>query len=675
MFYQFKDSYIKYENNILTIGNSVIERGISLENGIPGSVYLKNVKTGYEFRSLEDKKCVMFGVPGFDFASSRVSVYAYADDREGFSNNSAVAEVHFDKDNASVYAYFRIYPECGFINTTLSLDGVFGSGVEMNICQEEYSDYFKANNGDMEAVGIQNEHVMIHVTELVDFTDVHNNVVFKHDELMFHAPWYNPLKGQFFVFDDYVEKEAFMLVKEAPCAFGRFCDSDQDANFHKNERAYVKGFGVDFSGVKQFNHDIQLYNVTIGIGQADKLLSQYKKYYRNEWKDGDKGTFTMSNTWGDRNGDSRICEDFMLKEAVAGGKIGVDIVQLDDGWQKGLTSNSRFVKKGEGVWGSGYYNSDPDFWMPAPHKFPSGFDKVTDEIMKNGAHVGLWFSPDFSNDYENVEKDIATVVDFYNRYNVKFFKIDGVDVINSTIGTKLLHFVKEVYRRTKGAITLDMDITGNQKRWGYLFNKQYGNLFLENRSAKNYRDRLYSYSYFPFSTLRNLWQLSEMIPAQRFQIEMPNRLLGIGSYKENDILAPMNYTQDYLFAITMFACPLIWTEMSNLSENDLNTLAKIMKVHDSIKKDLAHLDVVPIGQEPLGINFTGFTALDENGKGYILMFRDCTKDASFVFENVLTEDTNLELMYSNFEAKAKRNGKNVEFCAEKQRTFALYRVK
>lgn len=675
MFYQFKDCYIKYENNILTIGNSVIERGISLENGIPASIYLKNVKTGYEFRSLEDKKCVMFGVPGFDFASSRVSVYAYADDREGFSNNSAVAEVHFDKDNASVYAYFRIYPECGFINTTLSLDGIFGSGVEMNICQEEYSDYFKANNGDMEAVGIQNEHVMIHVTELVDFTDVHNNVVFKRDELMYHAPWYNPLKGQFFVFDDYVEKEAFMLVKEAPCAFGRFCDSDQDANFHKNERAYVKGFGVDFSGVKQFNHDIQLYNVTIGIGQADKLLSDYKKYYRNEWKDGDKGTFTMSNTWGDRNGDSRICEDFMLKEAVAGGKIGVDIVQLDDGWQKGLTSNSRFVKQGEGVWGSGYYNSDPDFWMPAPHKFPSGFDKVTDEIMKNGAHVGLWFSPDFSNDYENVEKDIETVVDFYNRYNVKFFKIDGVDVINSTIGTKLLHFVKEVYRRTKGAITLDMDITGNQKRWGYLFNKQYGNLFLENRSAKNYRDRLYSYSYFPFSTLRNLWQLSEMIPAQRFQIEMPNRLLGIGSYKENDILAPMNYTQDYLFAITMFACPLLWTEMSNLSEDDLETLAKITKIHKSIKKDLAHLDVVPIGQEPLGVNFTGFTALDENGKGYMLLFRDCTKSDTFVFENVLTEDSQLELMYSNFDVNAKKYGKNVEFTAQKPRSFGLFRVK
>ena len=677
MFYQFKDCYIKYENNILTIGNSVIERGISLENGIPASIYLKNVKTDYEFHSTDDKKCVMFGVPGFDFASSRVSVYAYTDNREGFSNEAAVAEVHFDKDNASVYAYFRIYPECGFINTTLSLDGTFGSGVEMNICEEEYSDYFKAASGDMEAVGIQNEHVMIHVTELVDFTDVHNNVVFKHDELMFHAPWYNPLKGQFFVFDDYVEKEAFMLVKEAPCAFGRFCDSDQDANFHKNERAYVKGFGVDFSGVKQFNHDIQLYNVTIGVGKADKLLSDYKKYYRNEWKDGDKGTFTMSNTWGDRNGDSRICEEFMLKEAEAGGKIGVDIIQLDDGWQKGLTANSRFVKKekGEGVWGSGYYDTDPDFWMPAPHKFPSGFDKISDAIIENGAHVGLWFSPDFANDYENVDKDIETVVELHDKYHVKFFKIDGVNIINSTIGTKLLHFVKEIYKRTNNDINLDMDITGNQKRWGHLFNKHLGNLFLENRYAKNHPSRPGTYTYFPYSTLRNLWQLSEMIPAQRFQIEMPNRLLGIGSYKENDILAPMNYTQDYLFAITMFACPLLWTEMSNLEKDDLETLAKITKIHKSIKKDLANLDVKPIGQEPFGVNFTGFTALDEKGKGYVLLFRDCTKSDTFVFENVLTEDSQLELMYSNFDVNAKKYGKNVEFTAQKPRSFGLFRVK
>jgi len=675
MYFEFKDCFVKYADNTLTIGNGIIERCISLENGIPASVYLKNVKTGYEFRSMNDEKCVLFGIPGFDFASSRVSVYAYCDNREGFSNDACVAEVHFDKDDASVYAYFRIYPDCGFINTTLSLDGKFGTGVAVNICEEEYEGYIKADTNDIEAVGFKNEHVKIHTAELIDFTDVHNNVVKKQTELMFLSHWHNTFKGQFFIMEDYTDEEAFMLVKEAPCAFGRFKDSEFDANFRKFSRAYVKGLGVNMDGVQTFNHSVQLYNVTIGVGEADKLLSDYKKYYRLEWKEGDKGTFTMSNTWGDRNGDSRICEEFMLQEAEAGGKIGVDIIQLDDGWQKGLTANSRFIKQGEGVWGSGYYNTDPDFWMPAPHKFPSGFKKVTDTIMENGAHVGLWFSPDFANDYENVDKDIETVVNLYNNYNVKFFKIDGVDVINSTIGTKLMHFVKEVLRRTDNKVSLDMDITGNQKRWGYLFNKQYGNLFLENRNAINYKDRAYTYSYYPFSSLRNLWQLSEFIPAQRFQIEMPNRLLGKGSYRDDDILAPMNYTQDYLFAITMFACPLLWTEMSNLAEDDLETLGKIMKIHKSIKKDLAQLDVKPIGDEPYGINFTGFSALDENGKGYLLLFRDCTKNDSFTFNNCLGEDTELELMYSNYPVKANKYGKNVEFSAQKQRSFGLFKVK
>ena len=68
-------------------------------------------------------------------------------------------------------------------------------------------------------------------------------------------------------------------------------------------------------------------------------------------------------------------------------------------------------------------------------------------------------------------------------------------------------------------------------------------------------------------------------------------------------------------------------------------------------------------------------ALDENGKGYMLLFRDCTDSDNFTFENVLTDGTSLELMYSNFEVKANKNGKDVEFCAEKQRTFALYKIK
>ena len=68
----------------------------------------------------------------------------------------------------------------------------------------------------------------------------------------------------------------------------------------------------------------------------------------------------LSNTWGDGNRDSRINEEFLLKEIEAAADIGVEVVQIDDGWQKGRSKNSS-QSGGKGVW-NGYWAADPEFW-------------------------------------------------------------------------------------------------------------------------------------------------------------------------------------------------------------------------------------------------------------------------------------------------------------------------
>ena len=80
---------------------------------------------------------------------------------------------------------------------------------------------------------------------------------------------------------------------------------------------------------------------------------------------------------------------------------------------------------------------------------------------------------------------------------------------------------------------------------------------------------------------------------------------------------------------------------------DLSAISKIAKIHKKIKKDMAHLVVTPIGEEPDGLNFSGFTALDEKGKGYALLFRDCTNKSTHTFKKVLSKGAELEYMYSN----------------------------
>jgi alpha-galactosidase len=47
-----------------------------------------------------------------------------------------------------------------------------------------------------------------------------------------------------------------------------------------------------------------------------------------------------SNSWGDRSRDGRMSETFMLREIEAAAALGLSHVQLDDGWQAGLSKNS-----------------------------------------------------------------------------------------------------------------------------------------------------------------------------------------------------------------------------------------------------------------------------------------------------------------------------------------------
>ena len=125
-----------------------------------------------------------------------------------------------------------------------------------------------------------------------------------------------------------------------------------------------------------------------------------------QWTFAPEKSFSMSNTWGDRNQDLAVCDAFVRKEIDTAAEIGVDIVQIDDGWQKGITINS--ARQKGGVW-EGYYATDPDFWKPDPEKFPQGLKPVSAYAASKGVKLGLWFSPDSSRDFRNWKRDAVTL--------------------------------------------------------------------------------------------------------------------------------------------------------------------------------------------------------------------------------------------------------------------------
>ena len=157
-------------------------------------------------------------------------------------------------------------------------------------------------------------------------------------------------------------------------------------------------FSTDFSAIKVHSSGIvhsnpstqwqEAYPVfSVMYAQNESVaLNAYKAYELNSHKylPEKDNTFTM-NTWGDRNRDSRINEKFILKELDAAAQLGITHYQIDDGWQKGTSSNS--ATKTNAMRWDDWELSD---WDVNPTRFPSnGLTKITKKAQSLGISLGL----------------------------------------------------------------------------------------------------------------------------------------------------------------------------------------------------------------------------------------------------------------------------------------------
>jgi len=198
-----------------------------------------------------------------------------------------------------------------------------------------------------------------------------------------------------------------------------------------------------------------------GDAGRQEALQQFQRMVRLFDVDRD-GRF-LSNTWGDRSQDSRIQEAFMLQEVQAGARLGVDVVQINDGWESGTTSNSVKARTDGGVW-EGYWAANPNFWQPNPERFPDGLEPVIAAARKENMQFELWFGPDSIDDFKNWERDAETILDFHRRLGVNYIKIDGVKARTKLSERNLRRFFDRVLAESQGRVTFDLDVTAEIAR-------------------------------------------------------------------------------------------------------------------------------------------------------------------------------------------------------------------
>lgn len=561
----------------ISFENVEIEREIKFENGKPVASSIKRKKSGYIWRSGTQVKEPL-KLPGFDWEHCRSSY----DEESGTilleSNYSVKWKMSFIKETPSIRSqlFVKGLPTC----LPETIENLYHDG----------------------------KHLHLRCVSFYDQTDGCDSLVAEKEISLYGGGNTNYFhEGNLFIVNDPSVKESAVICKESPVGQSQLSFLGTDV-YARTDIISVRGCGAKPEDCSEDDF-IPLYPVTIMLCPEGEEEHTARMNYSVEC--GGRSPYIMSNTWGDRSQDRAVCESFIKEEILCAKRLGVDVVQIDDGWQTGKTSNSAIEENG--IWVRGFYDVNPDFWKPDPVKFPSGLGVLCDFARENGVRLGLWFSPDGKNDYENWQKDADTLYNFYRNNGICHFKIDGICISSKKAEInmqKLCYFLME---KSSGEISFNMDITADQ-RFGYFFGKTFGNLFVENR----YTD--YG-SYFPHNTLRNLWQLSHYIPAQKLQMEILNINRNQNVYRLSDgtpdPLAPIGYDMDFIFASVLVSSPLIWMEMQYLPEADAEKLSKIIAVYKMIRDDF--IEMIPRGDRPNGFSMTGFEIRGKQNTYYVAL--------------------------------------------------------
>ncbi len=388
-------------------------------------------------------------------------------------------------------------------------------------------------------------------------------------------------------------------------------------------------------------------------GRAGRIaaLQDFQRQIRN-YRPGKDGIL-LSNTWGDGNRDSRITRKFVEGEIEAGAALGVDVIQVDDGWQKGKSQNSARLDKGKkGIW-AGFWENADEFWSTDLERFPGGIAALVAGAKEKGMRFGLWYALDSSSNFANWEKDVDMVVGLHKKYDVDYFKFDAIVLGSVESEKRLQKLLLGVIEKSGGKISVDLDVTAG-KRPGYFGALRSGQIFVENRYVSRG-------SYYPYRTLRNFWLLSQYMDPARLRMEFNNNTLNKGRYEKimaggryrrtygKAKLAPAYYESDYLFAGVMFGTPLAWLETSQLPEDYRKRITPLIKKWREHRVAIHQGNIIPIGAQPNGKSWTGFVSVSKDRKtGYALLFREVNPKGEHRFELPLVEGGfQAEVIHSN----------------------------
>lgn len=662
---KFKDCIIKAENGLLEISNSLIYRSWDIKNGLCYSSSLKDMVSGVEY---------LIGVsenpaPGPDFIIEdecrKASYKIYKAKDSVVEEESLRINVISEFKGYSIISHFKIYSNSPAISQWLTMSGHIpkgkpGVGADDSVDNiEDLKSLVNSRNnmtGLCDMLKLDRVHKKLGIADFMAHTDRKDNLChWREDLITIHTS--NSYSSNLIYFHDQITNNGLIFLKESPLPHARPIKSSFDL-LRDGGEMFFAGHGSD--DLTRFpGYPFTVISYSGGSFGRMKALHDYQRKFRIFDKKRDD--VIWHSTWGDRNADKIVSAKFMLKELDDMKKAGGDFLYFSDGWQKGAAMTKLTMERYIGQWGKeGYWEADMD-------KFPNDLTEVIKVADESGMMKGMWFCPDQTNEYENFEKDIETVIALYKKYGFNKVKYDAMTFRTKLAEERVKKVMAALVEESDGDAFVEIDITAGI-RTDYFDAMQYGFLFLENRYTDFRR-------YYPHCTLRNLWLLSHFVDPRRLRIEFLNNERNKDKYP-NDPLAPCHYSPKYLYVSTIFANPLMWFEISNLSEEYKKSMKEIISLCRPIRREIAKSNVYPIGDEPDGFSISGFISVDSEESGYVAIFRAAGEESCITVDvPIVDTDYDFTSLSGEGESFACTSRGKISFNLPQKYNYALYKYK
>lgn len=321
--------------------------------------------------------------------------------------------------------------------------------------------------------------------------------------------------------------------------------------------------------------------------------------------DPDRDVYIMANTWGstDNRRDAQIQarEDNILVEIDSQAGLGIDVQQIDDGWQGFGYNHWRPIKENALHEENAVY---ADYESDRYPVYPNGWQTVRNYARTKGVTMGLWAA-------NNIPAD--DLIWNYDHGDFRYYKIDFAHLDTMPLVEELMGKARTLILHSGHKARINWDVTEAPPRVGYFFGREYGNIYLENRKPMRPAQVVYK----PYLVLRDAWQVSRYLNLNKFQLTVQNV-----DRVNREVSDAYQHPHDYVVAQTLMGSPIFFQETHYYTHAARQQIRPLLAVYKQHRDDIFAGYIFPIGDKPDNATWSGFQCMiPEKDHGYLTLFR------------------------------------------------------